>query len=164
MVLTMLPFSAMAEEADTSIGAREEIVAFAPLAETEKLVPTGTSIEDLELPETLTATVRTAITADSGVSEEPVQDSGNPDEGSMSGNLTVATTGSTIEAEANEQQEPPTMEWEEATVDIPVTWIVEPEYDGNENGDYVFTPVIEGYTVSAAMPEVIVTVAISLRP
>jgi len=62
MVLTMLPISAMAAEADASIGTRVEIIAFAPLDETEKSVPTGIVIEDLELPETLTATVRTAVT------------------------------------------------------------------------------------------------------
>ena len=162
MMLTQLTISAMAEEAGSS-GARVEIIAFAPLDETEKSVPTGTALEVLGLPETLTATVRTAVTADSSVSEEPVQDSGNPDEDSVSGNLTVATTGSAIEAETSEPQEQEKEEenvprWEEVITDIPVTWEATPEYQGNENGVYIFTPVIEGYTITNDLPEITVTV------
>lgn len=152
MVLTMFPISAMAKEVDSSIGMSGEIIAFAPLAETEKSVPTGKAIEDLEFPETLTATVRTAVAADSGTAEEPVQDSGNPD------NLTEATSSSALQVGVNEQQEAASPKWEEKTVEIPVTWTAEPEYDMDTEGDYVFTPVIEGYTVSAALPEIIVTV------
>jgi len=94
MVLTILPISALAEEAVMPIDSNREIIAFAPLAETEKTVPTGTFIEDLELPESLTATVRTAVTADSDTIEEAVQDSGNPDPNSVSGNLIEDTPGS----------------------------------------------------------------------
>ena len=158
MVLTMLPISAMAAETDASIGTSGEIIAFAPLDETELSVSTGTAIEDLGLPEKLLATVRTA---DSGVSGEPVQDSGNPDEGSVSGSLTVAATASAIEAETNEPKKQEN--GEEKTVEIPVTWTAGPEYDGNENGVYVFTPVIEGYTVSADLPEISVTVGTQPR-
>ncbi|MEA4893281.1 MAG: S-layer homology domain-containing protein [Peptococcaceae bacterium] len=163
MMLTMLPISAMAEGVDSSIGMSGEIIAFAPLAETEKSVPTGKAIEDLEFPETLTATVRTAVAADSGTAEEPVQDSGNSDKSSVSGNLTVATTGSDIKVETNEPQKQEKVEeavprWEEKTAEIPVTWTAEPEYNGNENGVYVFKPEIEGYTVSADLPEITVTV------
>ena len=157
MVLTLLPISAMAEETNTSIGMSGEIIGFAPLAETEKSVPTGTSIEDLKLPESLTATVRTAVTADSGT-EEPVQDSGEPEENVTTDIPAVATTTSAIKENANEQQEAPTPEWEETTMDIPVTWTAEPEYNRNTSGVYVFTPVTEGYTVGAALPEITVAV------
>ncbi|WP_369283966.1 S-layer homology domain-containing protein [Oscillibacter sp. GMB15532] len=163
MVLTLLPVSAMAEEVNTSNGTAGEIIAFAALDETEKNVATGTQIEDLELPESLTATVRTMRTVDSGTAEGNVQDSGNQEGGSVSGNVTVATTGSAIETETIRQQEPSAREWEETTVDIQVTWTAEPEYDGNENGDYIFTPVIEGYTVSADLPEITVTVGAQPR-
>lgn len=155
MVLTMLPISAMAKEADASIGTNGEIIAFAPLGETEISVPTGTAIEDLGLPETLTATVRIAVTADRSTAEEPVQDSGNPD------NLTEATpgsatpTGSGEQAKADETTEP---EWNITTSDIPVTWTSEPKYDMDAEGDYVFTPVIEDHPVSADLPEITVTV------
>ncbi len=133
MIVTMLPVSAMAEEIHTTIVGSGEITNFAPLTETEKTRALGTSIQDLELPETLTATVRTAVPAD----ENPVQDSGNP------GTATPATT-----------TEP---QWEETTVEIPVTW-VSPGYDRNTECEYFFTPVVESYTVSAPLPEIVVTV------
>jgi len=137
MIVTMLPVSAMAEEIHTTIGGSGEIISFAPLAETEKAVSLGTSIEDLELPETLTATVRTAVS----IGEDAVQDSGSP----KTATPTTAT-------------EP---EWEETTGDIPVTWDW-PDYDPNTEGVYVFTPVIEGYTVSAKLPELTVTVGAAI--
>ena len=133
MIVTMLPVSAMAEEIHTTIGGSGEIISFAPLSETEKTVSLGTSSENLELPETLAATVRTAVPA----AENPTQDSGSPE-----------TATPTTAAEP---------EWEETTVNIPVTWD-SPFYDPNTEGVYVFTPVIEGYTVSAPLPELTVTV------
>ncbi|WP_369283017.1 beta strand repeat-containing protein, partial [Oscillibacter sp. GMB15532] len=133
MIVSMLPVSAMAEEIHTTVGGSGEIISFAPLTETEKTVSPGKSGEDLELPETLTATVRTAVPAD----ENPVQDSGSPQ---------TATPATTTEPE-----------WVENTVEIPVTW-VSLDYDMNTEGEYVFTPVVEGYTVSVPLPEIVVTV------
>ncbi|WP_333646377.1 S-layer homology domain-containing protein [Lacrimispora sp.] len=133
MIVTMLPVSAMAEEIHTTIGGSGEIISFAPLTETKKAVSLGTSIEDLELPETLTATVRTAVPAD----EIPTQDSGSPE-------TATPTT-------ADEPK------WKETTGDIPVTWN-SPDYNPNTGGEYVFTPIIEGYAVSAPLPEITVTV------
>jgi hypothetical protein len=133
----MLPVSAMAEEIHTTIGGSGEIISFAPLTETKKAVSLGTSIEDLELPETLTATVRTAVPAD----ENSTQDSGSPE-------TATPTTAS----------EP---KWKETTGDIPVTWN-SPDYDPNTGGVYAFTPVIEGYTVSAPLPEISVTVGAAM--
>ncbi len=45
------------------------------------------------------------------------------------------------------------------TVDIPVTWF-NPNYDGNTEGEYIFTPVIHGYTVKTdvLLPQITVTV------
>ncbi|WP_099469664.1 InlB B-repeat-containing protein [Konateibacter massiliensis] len=133
MIVSMLPVSAMAEETHTTIGGSGEIISFAPLTETAKAVSLGTSIEDLEFPETLTATVRTAVPAD----ENPTQDFGSPE-------TATPTTA----------DEP---EWEETTVELPVEW-ASPDYDMDTEGAYVFTPVIEGYTVSAPLPELTVTV------
>lgn len=124
MVFTMLPVSAMAEEAGTPIGVSGEIIDFAPLAETEKLVSTGTPIESLELPESLTATVRTE----------------NPDK---QGETEPTVDGDTV-------------------VNIPVTWKSAPEYDMDIEDVYLFTPVITGYTVSADLPEITVTIAPAL--
>lgn len=133
MIVSMLPVTALAEEIHTTIGGSGEIISFAPLTETEKTVSPGKSGENLELPETLTATVRTAVPAD----ENPVQDSGSPQ---------TATPATTTEPQ-----------WEETTVDIPVRW-VSPGYDMNTEGEYVFTPEIESYTVSTPLPEIVVTV------
>lgn len=147
MVVTMLPVTVMAEEIHIPIGTSGEIIHFAPLTETEKTVSLGTSNEDLELPETLTATVRTAVS----IGEDSVQDSGSPGEDTETGNsgVTPPTTAS----------EP---EWEENTADIPVEWDSAPEYDPETEGEYVFTPVIEGYTVSAELPKIIVTVGVPM--
>ena len=134
MVMTLLPVSAMAEETRMPIETSGEIVNFAPLTETEKPASLGTTIEDLELPETLTATVRTPVS----IEEDSVQDSGSPD--------TVPPTTAT---------EP---QWVENTVDIQVEWKSTPEYDMNTGGEYAFTPMIEGYTVNAPLPEITVTV------
>ena len=119
IIFTMLPYSAMAEEADFTVGTRGEIIEFVPLDEKEKTVTVGTSIEDLELPETLKVMVRM-----------------NSD----------TVTGIVYGSE------------EETTVDIPVTWTSEPEYDMDTEGEHVFTPVIDGYTVSAELPRITITV------
>ena len=113
MVVTLLPVSAIAEEIPAPIGASGEIISVAPLTETAKAVSLGISIEDLELPEALTATVRTAVPN----GEDSVQDSGNPE---------AATPTTAAEPE-----------WEETTVDIPVTWTSQPEYDMDAEGEYV---------------------------
>lgn len=134
IVVTMLPVTAMGVEVDTTIGGSGEIISFAPIIETEKSVSLGISIEDLELLETVTAVVRTAVT----LQEDSVQDSGS---------LETATATTATESE-----------WEENIVEIPVTWTSQPEYDMDTKGEYVFRPVIEDYTVSSVLPEIRVTV------
>ena len=132
MVFSMLPISVFAEEINTPIGENGEITAFMPLTETEKTVTIGTSIEDLELPENLTVTVRTdtSITEDNTVDDE----------------LTETTPNSN--AQSNN----------ETDVDIPVKWTCTPQYEMNTEGVYVFTPVINNYTISADLPQITVTV------
>ncbi len=83
MVLTMLPVSAMAEEASTTIDTGGNIIGFAPLEKTEITVAVGTSIEEIGLPDTLVATVKTAVFNEEGLmpdlsvvnEEEPMPDS-----------------------------------------------------------------------------------------
>lgn len=118
MVFTMLPIGVLAEETGSPVITSGEIIAFASLDETEKSVPLGTSIEDLELPQKLTATVKT-------------------------------TTGSSIEIETEGL--------------IAVTWASDPVYDENTANEYVFTPVITGYTLSSGteLPKITVNVRIS---
>lgn len=134
MVVTMLPVSVMAEEIYTTIDGSEEIISFAPLTETVKEVSLGTTIEDLEMPETLTATVRKAVF----IEEDSVQDIGSLE-------TAISTTATKPE-------------WEETTVDIPVTWESQPSYDPDTEGEYIFTPVIAGYMVSALPPKITITV------
>ncbi|WP_312059967.1 S-layer homology domain-containing protein [Anaerotignum sp.] len=160
MVLTMLPTSAMAEEADTS-GASGEIIAFVPLAETEVSILTGTEIENLGLPESLSATVKTAVPADNGTQAEAVQDSSESEE-TESDNSAEATNSSDLQENVNDQQEDTNQKWEEKAMEIPVTWSSEPKYDMDAEGIYVFTPMIEGYTVNADLPEITVTVGTQL--
>lgn len=68
----------MAEEADSTVGERGEIIAFEPLDETEKTVTTYTSLEDLELSETLTSTMQTNTdtVAESVYDSEKLEDFG----------------------------------------------------------------------------------------
>ena len=160
MVLTMLPVSVMAEEVSTPAGASDEIIAFEPLAQSEKFVEAGTSIENLGLPKELTATVRTATPENSGTEEETVQDTGEFLEDDGVTDPEAATASSAIKESGDNRHKAPVRQWEETTVDIPVTWKAEPEYTGNETGDYVFTPVIKGYTVGADLPEINVRVGV----
>ena len=52
--------------------------------------------------------------------------------------------------------------YEDVQIDIPVTWASQPEYDMDTEGEYIFTPVIEGYDVNTELPEIIVTVATAI--
>jgi hypothetical protein len=126
MIVTMLPIPAMAEEVEATVSERGEIITFLPLAEAEKTVMVGTSLEDLELPESLTVTVQ--------INPETVADS-------------------LYDSEDKER-----------TVDIPVAWSSQPEYDMDTEGEYVFTPVIEGYIVNTELPRITVVVrAVMMR-
>ncbi len=73
MVLGMTPITAFAET--PPIGTSGEIIAFEALSEetTNREVPLGTSLKDLDLPDTLNATVRFATPTDA---EKTEQDSG----------------------------------------------------------------------------------------
>ncbi|QIB67980.1 hypothetical protein Ami103574_01050 [Aminipila butyrica] len=194
MVVTMLPVSSIAEVIHTTEKTSGEIIHFEPLAKTEIAVSPGIPAADLELPETLIATVRIAKPAqDSGESasseQSDTQDSstvsdngsttpatddsdgqptGTPSDaqepsagGDHGGTIQIqAATGSAINAEIGKQKETGEYadpEWEETTVDIQVTWACA-DYDMDTNGDYVFTPVIEDYTVSTELPEITVIV------
>lgn len=214
MIFTMLPASAMAEEADFTVGSMEELIELASLDEAEKTVTTGTSLEDLELSETSTVTVGTNPYTVNGIingSEEettvdiPAIWTSEP-EFDMDTELpvltmeekvdsTVGAKGEIISFEPLDEKEktvtvgtsledlglpeiltakvrtnPDTVTGivygseEETTVDVPVTWISEPEYDMDNKGEYVFTPVIEGYIVSAELPMITVTVKAQVKP
>ncbi|MFT3982897.1 MAG: hypothetical protein QM697_03235 [Lachnospiraceae bacterium] len=132
MILGMMPVSAAAE---TSVDASGEITAFEALSEaiTNRTAALHTSLEDLSLPETLSATVRIAAEADAG---DPVIDSGEP-------------------ATPSEGEEFAT---EEITVSVPVEWVSAPTYHGDAADSYIFTAAVAGYRVSAQLPQITVTV------
>jgi hypothetical protein len=131
MIVTLMPVSLMAEETYDALDTKEQIIAFNEDLETEIMVPVGTAADNLGLPEVLTATVKTTSEVEK-VSGDDLGDWGD------------VTTSSAIEIKITRQ--------------IPVTWISEPEYDMNTEGEYVFTPMIEGYIVTAKLPEIIVRV------
>lgn len=169
MVVGMTPVSVLAETSTLPIGASGEITAFEALGTdilTES-VPLGTCEADLELPDTLTATVRLEV-----LEEEPVTDSGEADSepdsdgvvdtvyGTMSN--ADAVSGSAIDAHETEDSESSVDSMDEITVLLPVTWVSSPEYDGEAAGTYVFMPELpEGFilTDGVELPTITVTVS-----
>ena len=160
MVVGMTPVPASADTGMLSNGASGEIIAFEALKSdiAEQSVPLGTSEADLELPDSLTSTIRLAAST-----EEPVLDSGEPDENSgnadtVSGSAigmdeigdTEAGAGAQIASPSDAQEDGGYFEAEptektvdsvtEITVPLPVTWGSSPEYDSEAAGTYIFTP------------------------
>jgi len=143
MVVTVLPTVAFAEEGVQDSGTSSsisEITAFADLAEDVALqeVETGTTLEELNLPSTLTVTVTTVTT----------------------GSAMTATVSGDELATDSEAQETETRE--ETTIDVS-NWAADPDYDGDTAGDYTFTPTLtipEGTTLanSVTAPQITVTV------
>lgn len=161
MVLGMVPITAAAEELPA--GTSGEITAFEKLANATatQTVALGTPFEDLDLPETLNATVR--LKTDTS---EPVQDSGNVVQQEPAQNTESVQQEQVSEGEVSPEheevpaadQENPDNGYTEMTVPMPVTWTGSPDYDGNTPGVYVFTAEISGFTVSAELPVITVTV------
>ena len=154
MVVGMTPVPASADTGMLSDGVSGEIIAFEALKSeiAEQSVPLGTSEADLELPDSLTATIRLAAST-----EEPVLDSGETDENSGSADT---VSGSAIGI--GKTKDTGTGAREEITVSLPVTWQSEPEYDGETAGTYSFMPELqEGFilTADAELPTITVTVS-----
>ena len=154
MVVGMTSVPVSADTGMLSDGASGEIIAFEALQSeiAEQSVPLGTSEADLELPDSLTATIRLAAST-----EEPVLDSGEPDENSGS-----ADTASGSAIGIGETEDTGTGAREEITVSLPVTWQSEPEYDGETAGTYSFMPKLpEGFilTTDAELPTISMTVS-----
>ena len=143
MVVTMLPTVAFAEEGVQDSGtssSTSEITAFADLAEEVALqeVETGTTLEELNLPSTLTVTVTTVTTGSA-----------------MTANVSGDEVATDSEAQETETQE-------ETTIDVS-NWAVDPDYEGDKAGDYTFTPTLtipEGITLADGVtaPQITVTV------
>lgn len=148
MVMTMLPTTAFAETGTKDSG---EITAFAALAAdiAAQTVDTGTQESKLNLPTELTVTVTRTVTVTTGSAVTA----------DVSGNDTATDS----EAQEPEAQEETQEIKEEATVDVS-GWTSAPAYDGDAEGDYVFTPTLalpDGVTLAAGVsaPQITVTVA-----
>ena len=181
MVVGMMPVSAAA--AGMPIGASGEVTDFEALGAdiAAQSVPLGTSQAELELPDTLTATVRLAA-----LGEDPILDSGKVNSEPDSADT---VSGSAIGVEEMEESEIGDSEGDEIasssdaekigdsseaeptekTVDsakeiivpLPVTWTSSPEYNGEVAGTYHFTPELpEGFTLAAGAkaPQITVTI------
>ncbi|WP_449241110.1 hypothetical protein [Desulfoscipio gibsoniae] len=144
MMASMLPMAAFAETGTTDSGTPPVIsgviTGFADLdtAVSEQAVEAGTAEEKLDLPDKLTATVTTgsAITAD------------------------VSDDDAAVDSDAQQPETPGT----ETTVAMAVYgWTSDPVYDGNTEGDYVFTPTLdlpEGLTLAADVSAPTITVTV----
>lgn len=126
-----LPLSPMAQET-ASFGLSGEIISFNSLTEVikNKVVPLGTSISQLNLPDMLDVTVQT------------VERTNQP--------------ASPSNAEKSDMEEFVLLETEAS---IPVTWEALQEYDGDTAGQYHFSPVLgSSYVMHGEPPIITVTV------
>jgi hypothetical protein len=181
MVMGMSPVSALAETGAFPIGASGEVTAFEALESDIAVqnVPIGTSQADLELPNTLTATVRLAASG-----EEPVLDSGDADSDSGSADTVsgsaigidnmedsesgeeaeIASPSDAEETGGNMEAEPvekPVGSTGILTAPMPVTWTSSPEYDSETAGEYIFTPELpEGITTASGVKAPTITVTV----
>lgn len=158
LVVALLSATGMAKQPDATIDTSKEIINFSPLVETEKTVAIGTSIEELELPEMLSAMVRTAMFFEEEVEQDKDADVDVP-AGEESVLVDEEVTQAGEYATSTEEEASPSGD-DSATqnCEIPVTWTSEPIYNGDMVGIYVFTPVIDGYTLAeeAKLPTITV--------
>jgi len=149
MVLGLVPITALADDGpiNTSGNANwNEIVAFTPLDADvlSQTVLLGTELSDLILPPTLTAIVRTttpsaltvATPSDLLIDEVYTDyDAGLPYESAMQEDFALSE------------------------MEVPVIWQTWPDFDGEAQGTYMFTPQIIGdFVLSAILPNIFVTV------
>ena len=167
MVFSMTPVSAAAETslADTT----GEIIGFEALAEeiSNQEVALGTSLGDLHLPETLTATVRLQTQPDEA---PPVQDSGEP-QGEEPAEPEQPATPSDAAAPGEDnsggQKDKDTTDntgkpaLTEQTINLPVAWQSEPDYDADTADIYLFAPILpSSYTMTEGIDLPVITVTV----
>lgn len=174
LVLTQLPAVAMAENNVPEDGS---IASFEPLDSDVKdqTVPVGTAYEDLNLPDTVTATIY-HVTQDTGIpdkvnggeagkevilgyEDDTAGESNNPSTASPSDadeSVPDNAAGDSSETDSEKPVTTVTTSKEE----IPVTWDSSPAYDGDTEGKYVFTADLGGYPLSRGVkpPRITVTV------
>ena len=164
----MPPVSAMAESTAAPVEGQIQSFAALPDDAAAQTVPVGTEESALDLPDELTAAVYR-------VQEDTVQDSGDPESSSENESTAASsdvqpageteplpgdvTDGASGESDSSPAQQPPVL----AAVSeiVPVAWESEPAYDGEQPGEYLFTPKPgEGYTLPEDVepPQITVTV------
>lgn len=160
LIVTQLPAVAMAENATPEDGS---IASFEPLDSgvAKQTVDVGTELSELNLPDTVTATIY-HVTEDTVIPDEDniEDDSGDTSTATPSdaeGSVTDNSSGDSSDKDSGTTVTTVTTSEEE----IPVTWDSEPAYDGDTAGSYVFTADVGGYALSdgAKLPRITVTVS-----
>ncbi len=169
LIVTQLPAVALAENHAPEDGS---IASFEPLDSdvAKQTVPVGTAYEDLNLPDTVTATVY-RVTEDTVIPDkvnggEADREGGSEDD---SGDSSTATPSDAKESVSENSSKDSSIKGSGKTVttvttsrsEIPVTWDSEPAYDGDTEGKYVFTADAGGYALSdnAKLPQITVTIS-----
>ena len=167
LIVTQLPAVAMAENdapEDGSIASFEEL----PSGVKKQTVTVGTSLSELNLPDTVTATVY-RVTEDTVIPDKVNggeadregglgREDGSEDE---SGDSSAATPSDAKESVSGNSSKDSSIKDSGETVttvttsteQIPVTWDSEPAYDGDTEGKYLFTADADGHILSSgALP------------
>ena len=174
-----LPQAVFAVGETPPVGASGEIIAFEPLEDSveHQTMPLGTLLEDLDLPETLTATVEVE---DAAKQNDSVQDSGEPAQDDIADTNTNTQNGTPSDAQQPDDEDLPQVQFvtgsaaalgdskadntgsTHQTVSVPVLeWASEPEYDADTPDTYFFTPVLGGtYTLAEGVELPVVTVEV----
>ena len=174
LIVTQLPAVAMAENytpEDGSIASFEEL----PIGVKKQTVTVGTSLSELNLPDTATATVY-HVTEDTvipdkvnggeadregglGCEDDAEEESGDSSAASSS-DAESSVSGSHVGDSDRKDSVETVTTVTTSRSEIPVIWDSEPAYDGETEGKYVFTADAGGYTLSsgAKLPRITVTV------
>lgn len=156
----------------------ERIIAFKQLAEETayQTVLPGTSLSQLDLPKTLTATVQSISTGENQDNGEEfpgdnqLEEEMEPEDISHEDNTGVATSSSaqstetgskTSDSDYKSGTDKPTSSVEGSRVSIPVTWSADIEFDGTVEGEYLFTPELPGnYIMDTGVELPVITVTV----
>lgn len=174
LIVAQLPAMAMAENNAPEDGS---IASFEPLPSgvANQTVDASTEPSGLNLPDTVAATVY-HVTEDTvipdkvnggeagregalGHEDDTANESGDPSTATPS--VADERVSDSAGASSNQGSGETATSVTTSTEEIPVTWNSEPAYDGNAEGEYVFTADVGGYVLSDSvkLPKITVTVA-----
>ena len=164
-----LPQAVFAVGKTPPVGASGEIIAFEPLEDSvaHQSMPLGTLLEDLDLPDTLTATVEVEAAAEqNGSDSESVQDSGEPAQNDLADTNTDTQNGTPSDAQqfagsddllqiqaitgsalalgnSGVEDSGDTGSTQKTLSVVVLEWTSEPDYNPEATGTYTFTPVLD---------------------